>query len=164
MVEWITMPLGMEVGLDPGHSVRLGLSSPPRKGAQQLPLSAHVYCGQTAGWTRIPLGRQVGLVPGDSVKWVPSSPHGKGHSSPHFSVHFALARSSILATAELVIIFSCQHPESRQSVLRYCKLQRRECHTSCLIVFYKWRYNSVCKWKLHKQFNKHFCKYNACNV
>jgi len=40
------MPLGMEVGLGPGHIV-LGEdpAPPPEKGAQQPHVSAHVYCG-----------------------------------------------------------------------------------------------------------------------
>jgi len=33
----------------------------------------------------------------------PPSPQKKGHSSPHFSAHFALARSPISATAELLL-------------------------------------------------------------
>jgi len=47
MVGWIKMPLGTEVGLGPGDIVLDGDSAPPWKGAQQPPLSAHVYCGQT---------------------------------------------------------------------------------------------------------------------
>ena len=36
--------------------------------AIQLPqLSAHVYCGQTAGWIKMPLGKEVGLGQGDFV-------------------------------------------------------------------------------------------------
>jgi len=35
-VEWIKMPLGMEVGLSPGHIV-LDRNQAPPKGAQQLP-------------------------------------------------------------------------------------------------------------------------------
>jgi len=48
------------------HYVRRGPSSPPRKGAQQLP-STHVYYGQMAGWIRIPLGTEVGLGQGHTV-------------------------------------------------------------------------------------------------
>jgi len=40
-IRWIKMPLGMEVGLGPGHTVLDGHGSPP-KGAQQPPFSAHV--------------------------------------------------------------------------------------------------------------------------
>ena len=40
---WIKMPVGMEVGLGPGHIV---LDADP---------VAHVCCGQTAGWIKTPL-------------------------------------------------------------------------------------------------------------
>jgi len=47
MAGWIKMPLGMEVGLGPGHIVLHG-DSVLRKGAQPPPqFSAHGYCGQT---------------------------------------------------------------------------------------------------------------------
>ena len=42
---WIKMPLGMEVGLGPGHIVLDGVPLPtPAKEAPPL-FSAHVYCG-----------------------------------------------------------------------------------------------------------------------
>jgi len=52
----------------------------------------------------MPLATEIDLCQGDIVlDGGPSSPpHGKGHSSPHFSTHFALARSSISATAGLL--------------------------------------------------------------
>ena len=46
---WIKMPLGVEVGLGPGHIVLDGASSPQRSTPQ---FSAHVCCGQTAGWIK----------------------------------------------------------------------------------------------------------------
>ena len=48
MAEWIKMPLGTEVELDPGHIVLDGDAAPVTpKGAQQPPLfSADVYCGK----------------------------------------------------------------------------------------------------------------------
>jgi len=47
MVGWIKMALGTELGLSPGHIVRWGPSSPPRKGAEQHPhFLAHVCCGE----------------------------------------------------------------------------------------------------------------------
>ena len=68
-VTWINLPLGTEVGLDPGHIVFDGNRAPPPKGAQQpLPhFSAHVYYGQTIGWIKMPLGTDVGLGPGHIV-------------------------------------------------------------------------------------------------
>jgi len=52
------MPLGVVVGLGPGHIVLDGDPALAWKMAQQpLPhFSAHVYCGQTAGWIKMPLG------------------------------------------------------------------------------------------------------------
>jgi len=61
------MPLGIEVGLGPGHTVLNGdPASPPRKGAYSQ-FSAHGCCGQTAGWIKMPLSMEVGLGPGDIV-------------------------------------------------------------------------------------------------
>jgi len=43
-VRWIKIPLGVEVGLGPGDIVLdEDPAPPPRKGAQQPPLLAHVY-------------------------------------------------------------------------------------------------------------------------
>ena len=100
------MPLRTEVGLGPGDTAldRDPSPSPPRKGAQQPPLhfSAHVYCGQPAGWIRIPLGMEVGLGPGDTV--LDGNPASPRKTAQQPSVHFALARSPISATAELMLI------------------------------------------------------------
>jgi len=60
---WIKMPLGMEVGLRPGHVV---LDGDPKRG-HSPPFSAHVYCGQTDGWIKMTLGTEVGLGPGHIV-------------------------------------------------------------------------------------------------
>jgi len=54
----------------------------------------------------MPLGTEVGLSPGGIVldgEWT-QLPHRKGHSRPHFSAHFALAGSTISATAELLFV------------------------------------------------------------
>jgi len=123
------MPLGTEIGLDPGHIVldRDQAPPPPKKGGtpsifgpcllwrngwmdqdatwyggrprsrrlcvrwdparpkkgHSPQLSAHVYCGQTAGCISIPLGTEVGLGPGNIVLDVdPSSPPLKGAQPP----------------------------------------------------------------------------------
>jgi len=61
------MPLGMEVGLGPGHTVLDGDPAPQ--------FSAHVCCGQMAGWIKMPLGTEVGLGPSHVVfDWDPSPP------------------------------------------------------------------------------------------
>jgi len=50
-------PLGMEVGLRPGHTVIDEDTAPPERGRPTPPpqFSAHVCCGQTAGWIKMPL-------------------------------------------------------------------------------------------------------------
>jgi len=62
------MPLGMEVGLGPGHIVLDGDPAPRlKKGGTGPQFSAHVYYGQIAGWIKMPLGMEVVLGPGDVV-------------------------------------------------------------------------------------------------
>ena len=61
-VEWIKMPLGMEVGLGPGHTALDLDPAPPTKGAQLPQFSAHVCCEHTAGWIKMPLGTELGLA------------------------------------------------------------------------------------------------------
>ena len=47
---WIKMPLGMEVGLGPGHNVLdRDPAPPPKKGAEPPIFGPYVCCGQTAG-------------------------------------------------------------------------------------------------------------------
>ena len=81
-VGWIRLPLGMEVGLGSGQSVRWGPRSLP-KGAQQPPqLLVDVYCGQTARWIKMPIGTEVCLSPSHIVLDGDPAPPRKGHSSP----------------------------------------------------------------------------------
>jgi len=63
------MPLSMEVGLSPGDIVLdEDPARPPQQGGGAPPqLSAHVYCGQTAGCIKMVLGVEVDLSPGDFV-------------------------------------------------------------------------------------------------
>jgi len=63
MAGWIKMPLGMKIGIGPGHIVLDGDPTSHPKGAQPQ-FSAHVCCGQTAGSIKMPLGRQVEIGPG----------------------------------------------------------------------------------------------------
>ena len=75
------MPLGMVIGLGPGHIVLEGTQLPPKGACPQF--STHVCCGQTAGIFQMPLGREVGLGPGDIVlDGDPAPSPEKGHSSP----------------------------------------------------------------------------------
>jgi len=46
------MPLGLEVGLGLGDIVLDGDPAPPRKGADSLQFSGHVYCGQMVAHLR----------------------------------------------------------------------------------------------------------------
>jgi len=103
MAGWIKMPLGMEIGLGPGDFVldedpaprfpKMGRSpaSPPQKGHTAPQISAHVYCGQTAGWIKMPLDTEVNLGQGDVVLngvAAPSPAHLKWAQPPHpFSAH-----------------------------------------------------------------------------
>jgi len=111
MVVLIRMPLGIEVGVGPGHIVLDGDQAPPKRAPH---LSARVYCGQTAGCIKIPLGTKVGLVPGnivlDGTQLLPPPEKGGQQPPPHFSAHFALglSRISFSATAELLSKF-CHH-------------------------------------------------------
>jgi len=88
MAAWIKRPLAMEVGLGPGDVVLDGDPAPPspKRGRSRHPpkLSAHVYCGQTAGWIKMVLGVEVGLSPGDVVlDGDPAPPSPKRGRSPH---------------------------------------------------------------------------------
>ena len=62
------MPVGMEVGLIPGHIVLDGAHiTSPEKGSRPQ-FSAHAYCGQTAGCIKMPLDiMEVGCGPGNIV-------------------------------------------------------------------------------------------------
>ena len=59
------MKLTMQVGLGLATLCYMGPAPPPQKAAEPPQVSAHVYCGQTAGWIKMPLGTEVRL--GDIV-------------------------------------------------------------------------------------------------
>ena len=61
---------------------------PQLKGARP-PVSAHIYCGQTAGWMKMPLGTEVDLGQGHIVlDGDPAGSPAKGaHHPPLFSAH-----------------------------------------------------------------------------
>jgi len=84
---WIKMPLGTDVGLDPGDIVLDGEPAPPPQWDTAPQFSAHVCCRQMAGWTKMTLGVEVGLSPGDFVRLGLSSPSEKRHSLTQFSAH-----------------------------------------------------------------------------
>jgi len=61
----------------------MGTQSPsPKGGRVPLPISAHVYCAQTAGCITMPLGMEVGLSPRDFVFDGDPSPSLKRERSP----------------------------------------------------------------------------------
>jgi len=97
---WIKMPLGVEVGLSPGHNVLDG--DPPSQRGTAPQFLVHVYCGQTAGWIKMPLGTEVDLGPGHIVL------HGgqlcpPRKQSPSFRQMSIVAKwSPMSATAELL--------------------------------------------------------------
>jgi len=62
------MPLGMDVGLGPGHIVLdMDPAPPQKKGGHSPRFSALVCCGQMAVCIRIPLDTEVGVSLGDIV-------------------------------------------------------------------------------------------------
>ena len=67
-----------------GLCVRWGPSSLPKKGAEPPPqkISAHVYCGKTAGWIKMTLRMGVGLGSGHIVLNGDPAPSSKGHNPP----------------------------------------------------------------------------------
>jgi len=55
MAGCIQMPLGMEVGLGPGHTVLDGNPAPPQKGGRAPKFLAHIYCGQAWCYLQVKL-------------------------------------------------------------------------------------------------------------
>ena len=94
MAGWITMPLGMEVGLGPGDFLLVGDPGPHFQKGSEPPHFAHVYCGESAGYIKMPLGMEVGLSPGDfgldGDPALPGSPSQKGGGGRgQTTIHFA---------------------------------------------------------------------------
>jgi len=79
------MPLGMEVGLGPGHIVLGGdPAPPPSKGGTALLIPGPCLLWPNGWCIRIPLGTEVGLILGNIVlDGDPAQPPTiKGHSPP----------------------------------------------------------------------------------
>jgi len=88
------MALGMELGLVSGDFVLDGdgmrdpLPLPKNRAEPPSQVSAHFYCGQTAGCIKMSLCMEVGLSPGDFVLDGDSAPSPKrGGVLPKFSDH-----------------------------------------------------------------------------
>jgi len=77
----------MEVGFDPGDTVRWKPRSPKKRGTAAPTSRPHVYCGQTAGWIKVPFGTQVGLGPRHIVIDGDAAPTERGTAGPHLSAH-----------------------------------------------------------------------------
>ena len=87
MAGWINMPLGREVGLDPGNIVRCEPSSPSPGRGQSPPIFGPCLLWPKVGWIKIVVGMEVGLIPGDFTldgDLAPPQKGGKAHS-PIFS-------------------------------------------------------------------------------
>jgi len=84
------MPLGTDIGLDPGHIVLVGDPGPPK--GHSLQILAHVCCRETVGWIKMPLGMDVGLGSGDIVLDGDPAPPKEGHSTPHFRLMSIVAK------------------------------------------------------------------------
>jgi len=81
------MPLGMEVGLGPGHTVLDGDPAAPKGHSSPLPSSIFDPCllWPTAGWINMPLGTEVDLGPGHIVLYGDPVPLCQKGRSPQFS-------------------------------------------------------------------------------
>jgi len=102
------MPLGIEVGLGPGHIVLDVDPDPlPQRGTAPQ-FSVHISCGQMAVWIKMPLGTEVELSPGHIVLGGdPAPPHERGTAAPLFFGPCLLwQRSPISAAAELLLHFA----------------------------------------------------------
>ena len=89
-VGWITMKLGMQVGLGTGHIALDGDPAPLPQRDTAPQFSAHIRCGQMAGWIKMPLGTEVGLSPGYFVFYMGtqlSPPQNGMEPPPQFSAH-----------------------------------------------------------------------------
>jgi len=60
------------------------LPSQKGRGTAAPQLSAHVYCGQTAGWIKMPLGEEIGLGPGHIALDGDSGPPPQLGTAPYF--------------------------------------------------------------------------------
>ena len=78
-VRWIKMKLGMQLGLDSGHSLLDGDPAPHPQSGTDPQFTVHICCGQMAGWIKMSLGREVRLSPSDIVlDGEPAPPQRRG--------------------------------------------------------------------------------------
>ena len=83
------MPLGMEVGLGPGHTVLDGDPAAPKGHSSPLPSSIFDPCllWPTAGWMKTSLSMEVDLGPGHIVLDGVPALRESGAAAPLFSAH-----------------------------------------------------------------------------
>jgi len=84
------MPLGMEVGLGPGHVMLDGdpAPPPPEKGTATPPLFIPGLLWPNGCCIRIPFGTEIGLGPGDiALDGDPAPPMERSTAALHFSAH-----------------------------------------------------------------------------
>ena len=93
------MPLGVEVGLGPGHIVLDAYPAPPQPFPFPAPKRGHpqflanACCGETAGWINMPLGMEVDLAPRQSVLYGDPAPPIVT-TLPQFSAHVRYGRTA----------------------------------------------------------------------
>jgi len=82
------MPLGVEVGLGPGHIVFDGDPAPPPKRGTATPIFGPcIVAKRQNGWIQDATWYEVELSQGEIVLHGDPAPPIRGHISPHFSAH-----------------------------------------------------------------------------
>ena len=111
------------------HCVRWGRSFPlPKKGTEPTPqLSAHVYCGQTAGWIKTALSMEMGLGPGHIVLDGTQLPSSKRGQSPLPNFGPFLGDCLPFAIRQLSVLSVCPVCQSRWCIFAK-RLDRSRCH------------------------------------
>jgi len=99
---WIKMPLGREVGFDPGHIVLDGDPAPPPPKGHSPPAIFGACLLWRNGWMDQDATSYGGRP--HCFRWEPTSPFPTGHSSNFRSMSIVAKRSPISATAEHLLI------------------------------------------------------------
>ena len=85
MAAWIKMPLGMDVGLDPGDFVLDGDPAPSPERGRSPQIFGPCLLWQLTGWIKMALGMEVGLGSGHVVLHGDPAREKGGHSPPIFA-------------------------------------------------------------------------------
>ena len=89
------MALGTEVGLVQATLFYMGIQLPSPKRGTAPQISAHLYCGQSAGCIKMPFGIAVGLSSGDFVLDGDPALSTKGGGAPNFRLMSIVANGSM---------------------------------------------------------------------